>query len=142
MSGSNMRRKEYISAQNEFRRPELWLLLILTLSLAFKLINLGHAQLTYWDESFHAIVARNLLKHPLKFTLYEDPWLHFPPSDWGSSHIWLHKPPLALWQIASSYFLLGVNMFALRFPSALLSTGAAFLTYRIGVEIFHSKGLG
>jgi 4-amino-4-deoxy-L-arabinose transferase len=117
-------------------------LVILSLSVALKCWNLGHAQLTYWDESFHAVVARNLLKHPLTFTLYDKPWLGLPFTDWGSAHIWLHKPPLALWQIALSFALFGVNTFSLRLPSVLLSTAAAFLTYRISTELFQSKPFG
>lgn len=123
-------------------RPELWLLITLAASTFWKCWNLGHSDLTYWDESFHAIVARNLLKHPLTFTLYDQAWLPFPFQDWGSSHIWFHKPPLAMWQIAVSYMVFGVGLVSLRLPSVLLSTGAAFMTYRIGHAAFGSKKVG
>jgi 4-amino-4-deoxy-L-arabinose transferase len=114
----------------------------LTLSLLWKLWSLGHTDLTYWDESFHALVARNLLKHPFEFTLYDQPWLEFPFQDWVSAHVWLHKPPLAMWQIAISYLVLGVDLVALRMPSVVLSTASAFLTYRIGCVLFQSKWVG
>jgi len=35
-----------------------------------------------------------------------------------------------------TYAVLGVNTLALRLPSAVLSTGAVWLTYRIGKESF------
>jgi len=122
--------------------PESWLLATLALSVAWKCWNLGHSDLTYWDESFHAIVARNLLEHPLTFTLYDQPWLEFSFKDWVNAHIWLHKPPLAMWQIAVSYLLFGVGLISLRLPSVVLSTASAFLTYRIGCAVFRNKGVG
>ena len=112
----------------------LWL--TLAASLLMKLRNLDHRLLTYWDESFHALVARNLLRHPLRFTLIDQPYLAYDYRDWTSNHIWLHKPPVALWLIAGSYAVLGVHAFALRVPSLLLSTGAVALTYLIGAELF------
>jgi 4-amino-4-deoxy-L-arabinose transferase-like glycosyltransferase len=104
-------------------------------SLLLKLRNLGHEALTFWDESFHALVARNLLLHPLKPTLIEHPFLAYEPRSWINNHVWLHKPILPLWQIAISYAALGVSTFALRLPSALLSTGAVVLTWLIGREL-------
>jgi 4-amino-4-deoxy-L-arabinose transferase-like glycosyltransferase len=137
-----VKRDDWAHARQWVSRTEPWLLLVLVGSAVWKLWNIGHSDLTYWDESFHAIVARNLLEHPLTFTLYDDAWLAFPFQDWVSAHIWLHKPPLAMWQIAASYALFGVNLVSLRLPSVLLSTAAAFLTYRIGHAAFGSKNLG
>ena len=113
-----------------------WIFLILLASGLLLLRNLGHRGLTYWDESFHAIVARNLTKHPLKFTLYDQPWLAYDYTDWGGNHIWLHKPPVAMWQICIAYYMLGVNAFALRLPSAIMGTIAVWLTYRIATDLF------
>ena len=101
--------------------------------------NLGHTAIHYWDEGFHAIVARNLLKHPLTFTLYDQPWLPYDYKGWGANHIWLHKPPLAMWKIAFSYWTLGVNTFALRLPSAILATIAIWITYRIATDLFDRR---
>ncbi len=111
------------------------LLLILGASFALKIHNLDHAALKPLDEVFHAIVARNFLKHPLTPTLVDRPFLPFNHDDWLSSHIWLHKPPMAIWQIALSFAILGVNTLALRLPSAILSTLAAGLTYLIGAKL-------
>jgi 4-amino-4-deoxy-L-arabinose transferase-like glycosyltransferase len=112
------------------------LLLILGGSFALKLDHLDHAGVKPLDEVFHAIVARNFLKHPLTPTLVDQPFLPTDNRDWLVSNIWLHKPPMAMWQIAISYAILGVNTFALRFPSVILSTLAAWLTYLIARQFF------
>ena len=113
-----------------------WILLASFLAV---LRNLGHTAIHYWDEGFHAIVARNLLKHPLTFTLYDQPWLPYDYKGWGANHIWLHKPPLAMWKIALSYWILGVNTLALRLPSAILATIAIWITYRIATDLFDRR---
>jgi 4-amino-4-deoxy-L-arabinose transferase len=121
--------------------PPAWLILVLVLALSFplELRHLGHTALTHWDEVFHAVVAQNVLKHPLKPTLVEVPYLSYSREYWPENHVWQHKPILPFWQVALSFALLGVNAFALRLPSAILSTGAAWLTYLIGKELFDRR---
>src|SRR5215203_5501659 len=109
----------------------LVLAIVLFVSFALKLNNLGHLSIKGLDESFHAVVARNLLKHPLTPTLIDRPVLEYDYTDWLTNHVWLHKPIMPLWQIALSFALLGVNTFALRLPSAILATAATGLTYAI-----------
>ncbi len=111
------------------------LAVILCGSFLLKLHHLDHPAVKPLDEVFHAIVARNFLKHPLTPTLVDRPFLAYDPDDWLADHIWLHKPPLAMWQIALSFAVLGVSTLALRLPSAILSTLAAGLTYLIGVRL-------
>ena len=83
---------------------------ILAAQLALETHHLGHrAGLSYWDESFHAVVARNVLKHPLRPTLFESPCLPYDSRVWDENHVWLHKPILPFWQIALSYKVLGIN---------------------------------
>jgi len=94
-----------------------------------------------WDERFHALVAKNLLKHPLMPTLYDDPVVQTAYDSWDRSHIWLHKQPFFLWQIALSYALFGVNELALRLPSAVLSLSLVFAVYRSG-KILGNKDIG
>ncbi len=110
-------------------------MLILVASLLLKLNHLGHASIKGLDESFHALVAKNLIKHPLTPTLYDATYLPYDYRDWQNNHVWLHKPIVPLWQMAASMAALGVNTLALRLPSALLSTLAVWLTYAIGVEL-------
>ncbi len=92
----------------------------------------GDRQLHTWDERFHAVVAKNLAIHPLTPTLYDDPVLPFDPHSWLEGHVWLHKPPFALWLIAASLRLFGNHEAAVRVPSLLLSAMSVFLTYRLG----------
>jgi len=67
--------------------------------------------LNIWDERFHALVAKNLIDHPLMPTLYDDPVVDMLYDRWDRWHIWLHKQPLFLWQIALSFsFLVYPNL--------------------------------
>ena len=120
-------------------RTDPILMLILLGSLVLNTHRIGHAGLHYFDESFHAIVARNLLKHPFTPTLIDAPYLPYDATHWGDNHVWLHKPILPLWTIAASFKILGIGTFALRLPSALLATGAVALTYLIGRRLFDRR---
>ena len=111
---------------------DIALVVVLLLSFVLKLNNLAHLSFGSVDECCHALVAKNLLKHPLKPTLIDVPYLPYKAAAWSENHIWLHKPILPLWQICLSYWILGVNTFALRIPSAILGTLAAGFTYLIG----------
>ena len=88
--------------------------------------------LNIWDERFHALVAKNLLNHPLLPTLYDNPVVSMPYDRWDRSIIWLHKQPFFLWQIAISYKIFGVNEFAVRFPSIILGSLLVPVCYRSG----------
>jgi 4-amino-4-deoxy-L-arabinose transferase len=92
-----------------------------------------------WDERYHALVAKNLLLHPLKPTLYETPLFDYDYREWASNHIWLSKPPLPLWFMALSIKFWGATEWAVRFPSLLFSLGSVFLTWKIAGKLFGSK---
>ena len=128
--------KSNLSILKTFKQslPAISLVIVLLLSFGFKFNNLGHRSFGSVDESCHALVAKNLLKHPLKPTLIDVPYLPYSAATWSENHIWLHKPILPLWQICVSYWILGVSTLALRLPSAILSTFAAGLTYLIGTQ--------
>ena len=111
------------------------LVLILIASFAIKLHNLGHLAIKGLDESFHAVVAANLLEHPLTPTYIDRPFLPYDYRNWSQNHVWLHKGIVPLWQIALSFKIWGVETFGLRFPSALLTTLSALLTYLIAREL-------
>src|SRR5689334_7178596 len=85
--------------------------------------------LNAWDERYHALVAKHLISHPLTPTLYEDPVLPYDYRDWGANHVWLHKPPVALWLMAASVRVLGTTELAARLPSVLLSLAAIVVTF-------------
>ncbi len=128
--------KSNLSILKTFKQslPAISLVIVLLLSFGLKLNNLGHRSFGSVDESCHALVAKNLLKHPFKPTLIDVPYLPYSAATWSENHIWLHKPILPLWQICVSYWILGVSTLALRLPSAILSTFAAGLTYLIGTQ--------
>ena len=123
----------------EFTLVKIVLFCILIASGLLVLRNLGHSGITYWDEGFHAVVARNLTKHPLKFTLYDQPWLPYNYKGWGENHIWLHKPPVAMWTIWLSHLIFGINTFALRLPSAISLVVTTWLTFRIASDLFDKR---
>ena len=125
--------------KNESTFIKIVLLCILIASAVLVLRNLGHSGITYWDEGFHAVVARNLTKHPLKFTLYDQPWLPYDYKGWGENHIWLHKPPVAMWTIWVSHLIFGINTFALRLPSAISLVVTTWLTFRIAADLFDKR---
>jgi 4-amino-4-deoxy-L-arabinose transferase-like glycosyltransferase len=62
--------------------------------------------------------------------------------DWLSPQLdyvlFLNKPPLLYWLIASSYTLFGVSELAARVPGVLVTLLAIFLLYRLGCELFDS----
>jgi 4-amino-4-deoxy-L-arabinose transferase-like glycosyltransferase len=131
----------YLIAFRSARRSKYALALGLILTCGFIL----RAYLSFdmclhpWDERYHALVAKNLIRHPLVPTLYDNPVISYDPANWTENHIWLHKPPLPLWSMALSMSAFGVNEIALRLPSLLLSTLAVGLTFLIGKSLFSKK---
>jgi 4-amino-4-deoxy-L-arabinose transferase len=91
-----------------------------------------------WDERFHALVAKNLIRHPLKPVLIENPLGSFNPDSWCCNSIWLHKQPLFMWQMALSMRLFGINEIGLRLPSILMGAVMILLVYRIALLMTNS----
>ncbi|MBP7399885.1 MAG: hypothetical protein KA954_09890, partial [Chitinophagales bacterium] len=60
-----------------------------------------------WDERFHALVAKNMMTHPFTPMLRANPVLPYDETSWTDGHIWLHKQPLFLWQMALSMKIFG-----------------------------------
>ncbi|HTN18280.1 MAG TPA: glycosyltransferase family 39 protein [Chitinophagaceae bacterium] len=92
-----------------------------------------------WDERYHALVARNMMKTPLKPMLIAKPFALYDPEQWCCNHIWLHKQPLFLWQMALSMKLFGVSEFTLRLPSVLMGSAMILLVYRITLLLTTNK---
>ncbi len=84
-----------------------------------------------WDERFHALVAKHMITHPFKPMLRLFPIIDYNPASWCCNHIWVHKQPLFLWQMAMSMKLFGVNEIALRLPSVIMGTISIFFIYEI-----------
>jgi 4-amino-4-deoxy-L-arabinose transferase-like glycosyltransferase len=133
----------YAMAYASWRRgnPRMAVAWLLGAGFCLRLYAAGDAFLHAWDERFHALVAKNLIAHPLRPTLYDAPVLPYDARDWFANHVWLHKPPFPLWLMAASMAVFGVNELALRLPSLLLSTAAIYATYRMGV-LWKGTGVG
>ncbi len=97
--------------------------------------------LNSWDERFHALVAKNLMNHPLMPTLYNDPVVIMDYDRWDRSYIWLHKQPLFLWQMALSFKLFGISEFVMRLPNVVLGVVLVLITYRSG-KLLVNKQVG
>ena len=89
-----------------------------------------------WDERYHALVAKNMMNHPLVPTLYDNPLLPYDFKTWSGNHIWLHKQPLPLWGIMTSLSIFGTNEIAVRIPSIILSLLGILTCYHIGKRLF------
>jgi len=85
-----------------------------------------------WDEMYHALVAKHILLDPLRPTLYHTPVLPYDYRNWTFNHVWLHKQPLFLWQMALSIKLFGTNELAVRLPSVVMHALVPLMVYRIG----------
>lgn len=94
-----------------------------------------------WDERYHALVAKNMITHPFRPMLWVNPILEYDYRAWCCNHIWVHKQPFFLWQMALSMKLFGVHEWAMRLPSALMGAIQVFLIYRIGFRL-HNRSLG
>jgi 4-amino-4-deoxy-L-arabinose transferase-like glycosyltransferase len=116
-------------------RPEAAAAAIVAAGLVLRMYAGCDLFLHTWDERYHALVAKHLVEHPLVPTLYDHPVLSYDYRDWRSNHVWLHKPPLALWLMAAGMRLLGPDEIAMRLPSLLLSALAILLTYVIGSHL-------
>jgi 4-amino-4-deoxy-L-arabinose transferase-like glycosyltransferase len=92
-----------------------------------------------WDEKYHALVAKNMMSHPFKPMLYVKQYIDIDPNIWGFNHVWLHKQPLFMWQMALSMKLFGVSEFALRLPSVLMGSLMILLVYRVCILATRSK---
>lgn len=88
--------------------------------------------LNIWDEQYHALVAKNCMRHPFAPILYDEAIVNANDYNcWISSHIWLHKQPLFLWQMALSFKLFGVSEVTARIPSVVLCTLMIPVCYRL-----------
>lgn len=122
------------------KRIALCLLFIGTLVLGYFMANLDPF-LNLWDEQYHALVAKNLSENPLKPTLYKTPVLEYSYQNWTYNHIWLHKQPLFLWQMALSIKTFGVSVISVRLPSIIMHALATLMIYKIG-KIVQNERIG
>lgn len=126
----------YYVRKNNYRNALIFLVLS---GLILRIYCASDFFLHNWDERYHALVAKNFMKHPLLPTLYDNPILPYDYKNWIANHIWVHKPPLTMWFMAASMKIFGINEFALRLPSIIISTLGILLTYAIARYFFDNK---
>lgn len=95
--------------------------------------------LNVWDEQFHALVAKNLMVHPFKPILVNEPSLWYDYTNWCGNFIWLHKQPLFLWQMALSMKIFGINEFSVRYPSVLMGAFMVLMIYKLTFMLTKDK---
>ncbi len=122
-------------------KKEKWSLLFLfsgTLVLGL-FMGILSPYLNYWDEQYHALVAKNMMSHPFVPMLYKNPVLSYSYDCWVGNHVWLHKQPLFLWQMALSMKIFGTSVIAMRFPSILMNAIMTLFIYRIGKLMVNNR---
>jgi len=91
------------------------------------LCNIGTGSLTTWDESNHAIIAKEILQR----------------GDWSSLYLagkpFFDKPPLYMWLTASFYRIFGISEFSARLTSSLFGILTIALVYLFGSSIADKK---
>ena len=122
------------------RRVALWLLWAASAGLNVFMALLDPF-LHNWDERYHALVARNMMDHPFTPILRAAPLMPFNKFDWCCSHIWLHKQPLFLWQMALSMKVFGVSELAMRLPSVLMASLTVMMVYSVGKSVLGNQRL-
>lgn len=73
--------------------------------------------------------------------LYKTMFGDYDFTAWCCNHIWLHKQPLFLWQIALSLKLFGVSTFILRLPSIIMGSLMILLVYKITDILSNNKSI-
>jgi 4-amino-4-deoxy-L-arabinose transferase-like glycosyltransferase len=120
-------------------RPGYALSAIIVLCVFVKVYCSLDQYLHEWDERYHALVAKNMLAHPFVPTLYDNPVEPYDYREWTSNHIWLSKPPLPLWFMATSIAVFGNHEFAVRLPGILFASASVLLTFLIARKFFGDR---
>ena len=115
------------------RRSPLTALLLLTTSGVVLRLLMAFVDpfLQDWDERFHALVAKNMMDYPFRPMLRVDPIMPYKVDDWCCNHIWVHKQPLFMWQMALAMKLFGVNEAVIRIPSVIMGSISIYFIYDI-----------
>lgn len=94
-----------------------------------------------WDERIHALVAKNMMSAPFTPMLKVNPIDGYDPYCWLCNHVWLHKQPLFLWQMALSMKIFGVSEYAVRYPSVLMGSIMVVLLYSTAKRVTGNRSV-
>lgn len=130
----------FLNQSGRFYKYRLWFLFLGNVSLGYFFIQID-PYLNLWDEQFHVLVGKHLIETPLHPRLQPTDLLPYNYESWVENYTWLHKQPLALWQIALSMSLFGINVIAARLPMVLLHALIIYPVFRIG-SIAYDKKVG
>ena len=108
-------------------------------TLSLRIATSLYPYLHFWDEKYHALVAKNLCRDAFWPKLYPVALLEYDYKDWAANYTWMHKQPLTLWAISAALSSLGNNEFAVRVPSIILSSLAVLLTFLIGKKLVNER---
>ena len=100
-----------------------WVLLIL--SAAYILINIGSGSLTTWDEALYANVSYNILRTGDWLILHDRP-----------GKPWFDKPPLYMWCTALLFKIFGISEFSVRLTSGIFGIAVILLVYIFVKKIY------
>jgi len=103
------------------------LFLLLALCVALFFVDLGAGSLRNWDEGIYAACSQEMHNRDSWLTLY------------NNGGPWINKPPVYFWMTRISFSVFGVNEFAVRFPSALLSMICVLVTFLLGQDLWEKK---
>jgi len=109
-----------------------YLIILLILTLFFRLFRLGQPSAYVFDEVYHTFTAQEMAKGNPRAWEW---WVTPPP---GVAYEWTH-PPLAKLAMAGSIRLLGDSSFAWRFPSVVFGTLSIAAVYFLGKKLFKNK---
>lgn len=139
---SQSKYRPYI-AGSLFNKEKVLLLLIFLIGLGLRVyIAAVDPILHEWDEKYHALVAKNMMAHPFTPMRYTHQYFPTDIHNWTNNHIWLHKQPLFLWQMAASMKLFGISELAMRIPSVIMDSLMTLLVYRMARLLFNSSFAG
>ena len=117
------------SLVNLLRQPAFRFGVLLVLSVLLLFANLHRGDLAGYDDAVYA--------HEGKQMLARGDWWNV----WLNGQLDFDKPPLFVWLEAASFWLLGVNDFAAKFPAALLGLATIALVYYFGRQLTANEWL-
>ncbi|NOT61379.1 MAG: phospholipid carrier-dependent glycosyltransferase, partial [Acidobacteria bacterium] len=106
-----------------WRQPAFRFGALFTLAALLLFANLHRGDLAGYDDAVYA--------HEGKQMLARGDWLNV----WLNGQLDFDKPPLFIWLEAASFWLLGVNDFAAKFPAALLGLATMALLYHFARQL-------